>query len=196
MSHHPFEDREAWRLFIGGEFVSGGGPPLDVVDPATGKILGEDRTPYKTREGTVPSLESVLDEAVERARKVVDEKSAALSDGERADIAERIGVGSVKYAELSQNRANDYVFDWDKMLALDGNTAPYLLYAYVRTRSIFRKLGQESPDLSGDLAVTEDAERVLAMKLSQYGEIVPALLGDHRPNLLANYLYELAQSYN
>ena len=159
-----------------------------------GKILGDDKKPYKTRSGEVPSLDSVLDEAVARARSVVDDKSAALPEEERAEIATRIGIGSVKYAELSQNRANDYVFDWDKMLSLDGNTAPYLLFAYVRLRAIFRKLGDEEIDLSETLEITEEAERILAIKVSQYGEVVPTLLGDHRPNLLANYLYDLAQN--
>jgi arginyl-tRNA synthetase len=101
----------------------------------------------------------------------------------------------VKYAELSQNRLTDYKFSWDKMLSLQGNTAPYLLNAYVRTRSIRRKLGDDF-SLTGDLTITEPAERALAMKLAQFAENAHDILDDHRPNLLANYLYELADTYH
>ncbi|MCP4922846.1 MAG: arginine--tRNA ligase, partial [bacterium] len=110
-----------------------------------GKILGNDKKPFKTREGSVPDLSTVLQEAVDRARTVVEEKSNTLSEDEKENVAERIGIGAVKYAELSQARVSDYVFSWDKMLSLQGNTAPYMINAYVRTRSIFRKLGDDSP---------------------------------------------------
>ncbi len=172
------------------------GIAADLRHVAFGKILGDDRKPFKTRSGEVPSLDSVLDEAVERARAVVDDKSSALSEEERAEVAERIGIGAVKYAELSQNRASDYIFSWDKMLSLQGNTAPYLINAYVRTRAIFRKLDGAQPDFGGGLELAEDAERTLAIKLCQYAETVPAVLVDHRPNLLATYLYELAQTFH
>ena len=161
-----------------------------------GKILGEDRKPYKTRAGEVPSLGKVLDDAIVRARVVVDEKSASLAEEEKANIAERVGIGSVKFAELAQNRSSDYVFDWDKMLSLQGNTAPYMINAYVRTRAIFRKLGDKTPDLTGPLTISEAAERSICVKLLQYAEIVPSLLDDYRPNILATYLYELAQGFH
>jgi len=161
-----------------------------------GKILGDDKKPFKTREGAVPDLSSVLQEAVDRARKVVEEKSNNLSEEEKNNVAERIGIGAVKYAELSQARVSDYVFSWNKMLSLQGNTAPYMINAYVRTRSIFRKLGEDSPEISEKLSISADAERTIAMKLCQYGEIVPEILSDHRPNILATYLYELAQSFH
>jgi arginyl-tRNA synthetase len=161
-----------------------------------GKILGDDKKPFKTREGSVPDLGYVLQEAVDRARKVVDEKSHNLSEEEKDNVAEKIGIGAVKYAELSQARVSDYVFSWDKMLSLQGNTAPYMINAYVRTRSIFRKLGDDSPEITEKLSISEDAERTIAMKLCQYGEIVPEILSDHRPNILATYLYELAQSFH
>jgi len=161
-----------------------------------GKILGDDKKPFKTREGSVPDLGSVLQEAVDRARKVVDEKSHNLSEEEKDNVAEKIGIGAVKYAELSQARVSDYVFSWDKMLSLQGNTAPYMINAYVRTRSIFRKLGDDSPEITDKLSISEDAERTISMKLCQYGEIVPEILSDHRPNILATYLYELAQSFH
>ena len=161
-----------------------------------GKILGDDRKPFKTREGTVPALEDVLNEAVDRARRIVDEKNSELPEEEKRDIAERIGLGAVKYAELSQARSSDYVFSWEKMLSLQGNTAPYMINAYVRTRSIFRKLETNPKYPEGTLSITDEAERTIAMKLCQYGEILPQVLCDYRPNLLASYLYELAQNFH
>ena len=163
---------------------------------AFGKILGDDRKPFKTREGTVPALGDVLNEAVDRARRIVDEKNSSLPEEEKQEIAEKIGIGAVKYAELSQARSSDYVFSWEKMLALQGNTAPYMINAYVRTRSIFRKL-ETTPQYSlENIVISEAAERIIAMKLCQYAEVVPQVLVDYRPNLLATYLYELAQNFH
>lgn len=171
------------------------GHDVRMTHVAHGSILGKDRKLMKTRSGDNVQLLDVLQEAVERARKIIEEKNPTLSEDEKRDIAEAIGLGAVKYAELSQHRMTDYIFSWDKMLSFQGNTAPYLINAYVRTRSIFRKLGEEVsfPDT---ITLEEDGERTLAMKLSQFGEIVPDLLNDFRPNLLANYLYELAQSFH
>jgi len=160
---------------------------------AFGNILGPDGKMFKTRSGESVGLLEVLQESIERARAVVEERE--LSDEDKASIAEIIGIGSVKYAELSQHRLTDYKFSWDKMLSLQGNTAPYLINAYVRTRSIFRKLdGAVTLDPATEL--TEDAERNLALKLAQFGEAVHDVLGDFRPNLLAQYLYELASIYH
>ena len=161
-----------------------------------GKILGEDRKPFKTREGSVPNLSSVLEEAVQRAKSVVDDKSNGLSEKEKEDVAERIGIGAIKYFELSQSRVSDYIFSWDKMLALQGNTAPYMINAYVRTRSIFRKIGDDTNISLNDLALSNDSERSIAIKLCQYSEVVPEVMTDYRPNLLATYLYELAQTFH
>ena len=161
-----------------------------------GKILGEDRKPFKTREGSVPDLSSVLEEAVQRAKSVVDDKSNGLSEKEKEDVAERIGIGAIKYFELSQSRVSDYIFSWDKMLALQGNTAPYMINAYVRTRSIFRKIGDDANISLNDLALSNDSERSIAIKLCQYSEVVPEVMTDYRPNLLATYLYELAQTFH
>ena len=168
----------------------------DLKHVSFGKILGDDRKPFKTREGSVPDLSTVLQEAVDRARKVVEEKSNNLSEEEKENVAEKIGIGAIKYAELSQARVSDYVFSWDKMLSLQGNTAPYMINAFVRTRSIFRKLGDNLPEISEELSISADAERAIAIKLCQYGEIVPEILTDHRPNILATYLYELAQTFH
>jgi arginyl-tRNA synthetase len=160
-----------------------------------GSILGKDHKMLRTRSGDTVQLADVLDEAVERARSAIDEKNPDLSEDERQEIAEAIGIGAVKYAELSQYRLTDYVFDWDTMLALKGNTAPYLLNAYVRTRAIFRKLGSDY-EPTPEILLEAPAERELALRLAQFGETVPAVLGDFRPNLLANYLYELATTYH
>jgi len=162
---------------------------------AFGSILGEDRKIMKTRSGENVGLAEVLTEAVERARKMVEARSETIPAEAREDIARTIGLGAVKYAELSQNRLTDYVFSWDKLLALDGNTAPYLQNAYVRIRSIFRRAGEEA-DPSTSLTISDPAERALALKLLQYPETVPLVLEDFRPNLLANYLYELANAFH
>jgi arginyl-tRNA synthetase len=166
-----------------------------MIHIAFGSILGPDGKMFKTRSGDTVGLLEVIDEAIERARAAADEKEQGLSDTEKDDIARIIGGGAVKYSELSQNRLTDYKFSWDKMLSLQGNTAPYLLNAYVRTRSIFRKL-ECAVTLTDELAITEPAERALAMKLAQFAENAHDVLDDHRPNLLANYLYELADTYH
>src|SRR5260370_4787274 len=129
------------------------------------------------------------EEAWMRARKIVEEKNRGLSDAEKIDIARTIGIGAVKYADLSQYRMTDYIFSWDKMLALQGNTAPYLQNAYVRIRSIFRKAG-EAPPKSSKFVLKETAETTLAKRLCQFAEIVPQVLNDFRPNILANYLLD------
>jgi arginyl-tRNA synthetase len=171
------------------------GATTEMIHIAFGSILGADGKMFKTRSGETVGLLEVIDEAIERARAAADEKEQGLSDADKDEIARIIGGGSVKYAELSQNRLTDYKFSWDKMLSLQGNTAPYLLNAYVRTRSIFRKL-EGTVELTADLAITEPAERALAMKLAQFAENAHDVLEDHRPNLLANYLYELANTYH
>ena len=164
---------------------------------AFGSILGEDRRLMRTRSGDSVALRDLLDEAVARARVIVDEKNAALPEAERAEIARRIGLGAVKYADLSQHRLTDYVFSWDRMLSFQGNTAPYLQNAYVRIQSIFRRREETSdPGSSGVGELTEDAEIKLAKKLAQFAEAVPAVLEDFRPNLLANYLFELANDFH
>ena len=160
-----------------------------------GSILGENRKLMKTRSGDNVPLRELLDEACARARKIVDEKNPDLSDAEKIDIAQKIGIGAVKYADLSQYRMTDYVFSWDKMLSLQGNTAPYLQNAYVRIRSIFRKAGETQTKID-QLVLAEAAEINLAKLLCQFAEVVPQVLNDFRPNILANYLFELANSFH
>jgi arginyl-tRNA synthetase len=160
-----------------------------------GNVLGEDRKLMKTRSGENVPLRQVLEEACARARKIIDEKNPNLADAEKVDIARTIGIGAVKYADLSQYRMTDYVFSWDKMLALQGNTAPYLQNAYVRVRSIFRKAGEAAAKIE-KFVLNEAAEITLARRLCQFAEIVPQVLNDFRPNILANYLFELANSFH
>ncbi len=171
------------------------GHTVGLTHVAFGSILGEDGKMFKTRSGETVGLLEVIDEGINRARKAVEEKEQGLSDAEKDEVARIIGGGSVKYAELSQHRLTDYKFNWDKMLSLQGNTAPYLINAYVRTRSIFRKLDGDW-NLAGDVAITEPAERALVMKLAQFAETTHDVLPDFRPNLLAQYLYELATTYH
>ena len=169
---------------------------MDLRHISFGTILGTDGKPLKTRAGDLPQLSDVLDDAVAAAAVAVAERSRLETDAERAELAEIIGISAVKFTELAHHRLSDYVFDLDKMLALQGDTAPYLQNSVVRCRSIFRKL-EEQLDLSAVAPVLdEDAEIHLARHLARYGEIVPLILEDHRPNLLANYLLELARAYH
>ena len=160
-----------------------------------GSILGEDRKLMKTRSGENVPLRDLLEEACKRARKIIEEKNPDLSEADKIDIAQKIGIGAVKYFDLSQYRMTDYVFSWEKMLSLQGNTAPYLQNAYVRIRSIFRKAG-ESASKIGNLILESPAEISLAKRLCQFAEVVPQVLNDFRPNILANYLFELANSFH
>ena len=160
-----------------------------------GNVLGEDRKLMKTRSGENVPLRELLEEACRRARKIIDEKNPDLSEEEKNDIAEKIGIGAVKYADLSQYRTTDYIFSWDKMLSLHGNTAPYLQNAYVRIRSIFRKAGEAAPKID-KLILNERPEIDLAKRLCQFAEIVPQVLNGFRPNILANYLFEPANSFH
>jgi len=180
-----------------------------------GSILGEDRKLMKTRSGENVPLRGLLEEACKRARKIIDEKNPDLSEAEKVDVAQTIGIGAVKYADLSQYRMTDYVFSWEKMLSLQGNTAPYLQNAYVRIRSIFRKAGESAVapprqrvkeqanceetghrPVATELVLTNPAEINLAKRLCQFAEIVPQVLNDFRPNILANYLFEVANSFH
>ncbi len=160
-----------------------------------GSILGENRKLMKTRSGENVPLRDLLEEAIMRARKIVEEKNPDLTETEKEQIAKIVGIGAVKYADLSQYRMTDYVFSWDRMLSLQGNTAPYLQNAYVRIRSIFRKIGGNFT-VPNELKLSEATELTLAKRLAQFAEVVPQVLNDFRPNLLANYLFELANAFH
>jgi len=179
-----------------------------------GSVLGEDRKLMKTRSGENIPLRELLEEACRRARKIIEQKNPDLTEEEKNDIAEKIGIGAVKYADLSQFRTTDYIFSWDKMLSLHGNTAPYLQNAYVRIRSIFRKAGESSVattlwgvegtqheetghrSVATGFRLADPAELNLAKRVCQFAEIVPQVLNGFRPNILANYLFELANSFH
>ena len=170
---------------------------------AFGTVMGPDGKPYKTRSGDTVGLEGLLDEAVQRARSVVDqnlEKSADLKfeEAERQQIAEVVGLGALKYADLSQNRASDYEFSYDKMLALKGNTAPYLLYPYARVNGIFAKGEIDSSTFRQavkGLTLDRDQERRLGLLLLRFENALAESLVDYTPNTLANYLYELTAGF-
>ncbi|MGC6564348.1 MAG: arginine--tRNA ligase [Akkermansiaceae bacterium] len=169
---------------------------VDLVHVSFGTILGKDGKPLKTRAGDLPQLEDVLNDAVKAARLVVDEKSRLDTAEEKTTLAELIGVNSVKFTELSHHRMSDYVFDLEKMVSLEGDTAPYLLYSYVRSRSIFRKLEDGVVISADNLQLTEPAEIHMVRMLSRYGDQVKLVLDDFRPNLLATYLLELARAFH
>lgn len=163
-----------------------------------GSVLGADKKPIKTRSGDPIKLADLLDEAEARALKILEEKNPALIPEARRAAARILGIGAVKYADLCQNRNLDYVFDWDKLLALQGNTAPYLVYAFVRIRSIFRQGGIDSTEAAPCriVSLAHDAELALAKKLIQFGDVVHAVLDDCRPHLLAGYLYDLTARFS
>jgi arginyl-tRNA synthetase len=174
----------------------------ELVHVTFGSVLGENGKPLKTREGENVKLKDLLDEAVERARAVVEEKNPELSEEKKEKIANAVGIGAVKYADYSNNRTSDYVFSFDKMLAMDGNTAPYMQYAYARIKSIERKAQSREVDIETELAgvaklnLTEPAELDLAKHLLRYGEVIESTAADYRPNYLTAYLYELAQKFS
>ena len=158
-----------------------------------GMMLGKDGKPFKTRSGDTVKLADLLDEAIERAGVLISQKSTALSEQEKADVIEAVGIGSVKYADLSKNRTTDYVFDWDNMLSFEGNTAPYMQYAYTRIRSIFNRSQIALSEVEqAQLSITDEKERALAIKLLQFEEAVQVVGKEGTPHILCAYLYELA----
>lgn len=179
-------------------------PTVSLEHVPFGMMLGTDGRPFKTREGGTVKLRDLIRQAEQRAADLVRRKNPELPEAEVQTIAHRVGIGALKYADLSQNRASDYVFSWDKMLSLEGNTAPYLQYAYARIRSIFRKQGTDNgePEAGsgqeraiGEIRLDEPAERTLGVKLLQFPETVEAVAETCLPNLLCSYLYDLAGGF-
>lgn len=164
---------------------------------AFGTVLGPDRKPFKTRSGETIKLIDLIDEAERRAGEAVAAKNPDLTEAQRSEVAHVVGMGALKYADLSNDRIKDYVFDWERMLALEGNTAPYLIYSYVRIRSIFRK-GELDPEAFGDAAVTlsDPNEKGLALHLMRFGETFDGALDALEPHRLCTYLYELAAKFH
>ena len=183
---------------------------LELSHVMFGSVLGEDGAPLKTRSGENVKLKELLDEAVKRAMSIVEEKNPDLRSDEeekiekKEKIAKAVGIGAVKYADYSNNRTSDYVFSFDKMLAMDGNTAPYMQYAYARIKSIERKAQSKDKDVDIEaelaritsLSLTEQAELDLAKHLIRYGEAIQSAAADYRPNYLTAYLYVLAQKFS
>lgn len=158
---------------------------------AYGTMMGSDGRPFKTRSGDTIKLVDLIDEAIRRAHELVSRKNPGLDEATYSEIAEKVGIAAVKYADLSKNRTSDYVFDWSSMLSFEGNTAPYLMYAYARIRSILKKQDSNLDSLQ-ITSVSESAERNLLLKIMQLPEVVDIVARDCYPNLLCNYLYELA----
>jgi arginyl-tRNA synthetase len=160
---------------------------------AFGTMMGKNGKPFATRDGGTVKLIDLLTEAEQRALDLVNKKNPDLDEAERKVVAHTVGIGAVKYADLSKNRNSDYIFNWDSMLSFEGNTAPYLQYAYARIQSIFRKAGEFDPNASLDLQ--QAAEKQLAVKLLQLSEAIEIVAKDGIPNILCNYLFELAGNF-
>ena len=178
---------------------------LEFEHVSFGTVLGKDGRPFKTRAGDTVGLEGLLDEAILRAARIVAESDDAKPDGaelspdQRACVAETVGIGALKYADLSQNRTSDYEFDYEKMLAMNGNTATYMQYAYARVRNIFAKgnIDVEQLRASGAaIALGTPAERALALELLRFGDALSMAMTDYRPNQLTAYLFDLANSFS
>jgi arginyl-tRNA synthetase len=172
--------------------------PDDVVPVHVqiGNVLGEDRKILKTRSGKPLRLMMLLDEAVEKARAVIDEARPDLDEAIRATIARQIGIGAVKYADLSVAHNSEYVFDLDRMVALTGNTGPYLQYVVARIRSIFRQVALEPDAQRAPILIGEAQERALALHLLGFGDVVAEVGDEYEPHRLSSYLFELAQTFS
>ncbi|WP_133469313.1 arginine--tRNA ligase [Paraglaciecola marina] len=160
-----------------------------------GMMLGNDGKPFKTRTGGTVKLAELLTEAIERAEVLINQRESDLTADERKIIANKVGIGAVKYADLSKNRTTDYIFNWDSMLSFEGNTAPYLQYAYTRVQSIFRKAHADDINLQADIVLTKNQEQLLAVKLMQYVEAIKQVSAEATPHVLCTYIYELASLF-
>ncbi len=172
---------------------------VELTHISFGSVLGPDKRPIKTREGGAVELGALLDEAMEQGKQIVDANSPEIPDAERAEIAKTVGIGAVKYADLSQNRTSDYIFSFDKMMAMEGNTATYMQYAFARNRSIFRKAGVEPASLrTNPPAVLLDTphERALALQLLKLEESLLAAVDEYQPSAVTAYLWDVAKTYS
>ncbi|HWY77874.1 MAG TPA: arginine--tRNA ligase [Verrucomicrobiae bacterium] len=172
--------------------------PVKLAHVWFGSILGDDGKPFRTRSGDTVRLSDLLDEAEERAFKVVSDRNSALPEAQRREIARVVGIGAIKYADLLPNRQTDYIFSWDKMLALHGNSVPYLLYTYARIQSIFRTGRVDPRSVTGRnsaVSLGTPEEIALAKQLLIFDLVLSVVVEEYRPNLLCNYLYELAANF-
>ncbi len=183
------------QVFITGRKAQFVPPGVSLEHHAFGTMMGSDGRPFKTRSGGTVKLAELLVEAEQRATQLVREKNSELSDTEIKSIARKVGIGAIKYADLSKTRTNDYIFDWDGMLSFEGNTAPYLQYAYTRIRSIFRKAQIDSELFSSPITIGDSHEKQLALKLLQFNDTLNQVAADCYPHSLCSYLYELASQF-
>ncbi|MHB8439859.1 MAG: arginine--tRNA ligase [Acidimicrobiales bacterium] len=167
----------------------------DAVHVSFGSVLGQDRKMFRSRGGQTVKLVDLIDEAVERAGAAVNERNAGIGPDELSALSRLLGVGAVKYADLATDRTKDYVFDWERMLAFEGNTAPYLQYAHARICSIFRRADLDRAAASGPVAVVEPAERALALRLLAFADVVSVTLDAWSPSRLCAYLHDLASEF-
>ncbi|WIV86849.1 arginine--tRNA ligase [Proteus appendicitidis] len=161
-----------------------------------GMMLGKDGRPFKTRSGGTIRLTDLLDEAQERARTLIAEKNPDMGKDELNNVARVVGIGAVKYADLSKNRTTDYIFDWDLMLSFEGNTAPYMQYAYTRVASIFKRAEIDENALTQPITLTQSHERQLALRLVQFDETIMQVSREGTPHVMCAYLYDLAQAFS
>ncbi|MUK49638.1 arginine--tRNA ligase [Aliivibrio fischeri] len=184
---------QAWTIVRKAGYVP---ESVSLEHHAFGMMLGKDGRPFKTRAGGTVRLADLLDEAEERATKLIEEKNKDLSAEEKAKIATTVAMAAVKYSDLSKHRTTDYIFDWDNMLAFEGNTAPYMQYAYTRVASIFSKAGLSMDELTGEVKITDEKEKALIAKLMQFEEAVQAVASEGQPHLMCAYLFELAGQFS
>lgn len=183
------------QVFIAGRKAHFAPDNVSLEHHPFGTMMGKDGRPFKTRSGGTVKLADLLEEAHQRAEKLVREKNPDLVDQEVKPIAQKVGIGAIKYADLSKTRTNDYIFDWEAMLSFEGNTAPYLQYAYTRIRSIFRKAKIDSDSFSAPAIIDSSHEKQLALKILQFHDVLNQVAADCYPHTLCSYLYELASLY-
>ncbi|WP_194091427.1 arginine--tRNA ligase [Vibrio hibernica] len=184
---------QAWSIVRKAGYVP---ESVSLEHHAFGMMLGKDGRPFKTRAGGTVRLADLLDEACERAQKLIEEKNPDLASEEKANIANTVAMAAVKYSDLSKHRTTDYIFDWDNMLAFEGNTAPYMQYAYTRVASIFAKANIDMNSLTGEIIISEEREQALLSKLLQFEEAVQSVAKEGQPHLMCSYLFELAGQFS
>jgi len=158
-------------------------------------MMGKDGKPFKTRTGSTVKLENLIDESIQRAADLVKRKNSNLGENEILEIAKKVGIGAIKYADLSKHRLTDYIFNWDAMLSLNGNTGPYLQYAYTRICSIFKRAEVEMTKCSAVVIINNTEEKTLCLKILQFNEVLEQVAEDSLPHLLCSYLHELASAF-
>ncbi len=183
------------QVFVTGKKAGYVGNAISLEHHAFGTMMGKDGKPFKTRTGGTVKLADLLKEAMDRAEQLVRQKNNDLDDQEIKEIARKVGIGAVKYADLCKTRTNDYIFDWDSMLSFEGNTAPYLQYAYTRICSIFRKADINLDDFTAKISISQPQEKQLALKLMQFNDVVEQVAAECYPHTLCNYLYELSSLF-